>query len=527
MPPTPLPVVAVHREPRFDLLTEPWLPVTFNDGTVTQIGLVEAFCEGHRIADIVEPDPLERYALTRFLIAESYLLVDALAGHDWRSTARSGAPLPADRVREWFKGQNDRFWLFHPTTPFMQDPSIRSAVTVTNPKKLHRYPVLLPHVPSGTNEVWKYEQEAAGDAGLSFAEAARALVVRHFGAVPGNEMSARYTGGATKYVMGGLIPTTASGHTATHALLRSATLLQTVLSNHVKTVSADTGKVLCWQDPNPLNVRSTLWAYTASHAAAYLAEPDDDRVRTLLRSPRAADPQVWKKVMLDVRDGDPHTLRYPRKNRKPSEPQTSKHSLPTGESAARFAFGFHQRLDEHKRFEPGVILRSERTFPCPGALQFVSVSFGGSTSLRLQTVYELVADRDAFEMPASQHKVLLTVLTRVGGKSQSARSYLCSYVPDAVIGKDADPAARDAVRGKVEAAFWDALDRIFDDVLRQAVAGHTVSQIDTDAWRDGVVRSVLGVYDEMTRRYSTGGVSAAHIARYSDLLRHRLREVLV
>jgi len=59
---------------KFDVLTEPWIPVISNDGKTTEFGILDVLMKAHELSEVVCENPLETYAVQRFLIA---FLMDA------------------------------------------------------------------------------------------------------------------------------------------------------------------------------------------------------------------------------------------------------------------------------------------------------------------------------------------------------------------------------------------------------------------------------------------------------------------
>lgn len=108
--------------PAFNLLDEPWIPVRTHAGEVFDINLSDALLKAGDYAALAETSPPNLIALYRLLLA---MLHRAL-------TTQHGKWSDADRARWFREGQpeapirayldqwRERFWLFHPTDPFMQ-----------------------------------------------------------------------------------------------------------------------------------------------------------------------------------------------------------------------------------------------------------------------------------------------------------------------------------------------------------------------------------------------------------------------
>lgn len=58
-----------HKDDPFNLLDAPWIPVLRHDGTNDRVGILQALAEAHRIRTIAAPNPMDRVAILRFLLA--------------------------------------------------------------------------------------------------------------------------------------------------------------------------------------------------------------------------------------------------------------------------------------------------------------------------------------------------------------------------------------------------------------------------------------------------------------------------
>jgi CRISPR system Cascade subunit CasA len=111
-----------HAEPAFNLLVEPWLPVIRLDGSRGAVGLCVLFDRSREIRGLAESSPTSFIALHRLLLALTHRALTLHMGRwgdgDRARWYRDG--LPADAFERYFAKWADRFWLFHPTHPFMQ-----------------------------------------------------------------------------------------------------------------------------------------------------------------------------------------------------------------------------------------------------------------------------------------------------------------------------------------------------------------------------------------------------------------------
>lgn len=106
----------------FNLLDEPWVPVRFLDGQVRDVGLFELFEQAQHISAVAETSPPNLVAIYRVLLAITHRALTT--GHGpWKDADRARwyqEGLPVDALKTYLTQWRDRFWVFHPTHPFMQ-----------------------------------------------------------------------------------------------------------------------------------------------------------------------------------------------------------------------------------------------------------------------------------------------------------------------------------------------------------------------------------------------------------------------
>ena len=106
----------------FNLLDEPWLPVSFPDGRVRDVGLLELFQQAAQVSSLAETSPPSMVALHRLLLAITHRALTHTHG-SWKDRDRAHwyrEGLPREALRHYLENWRERFWLFHPEHPFMQ-----------------------------------------------------------------------------------------------------------------------------------------------------------------------------------------------------------------------------------------------------------------------------------------------------------------------------------------------------------------------------------------------------------------------
>lgn len=156
---------------RFDLTSEPWIPVRFDDG-VRELSLRGAFREAGRARAVVGELPTTGFALTRLLVAILYAAVRDAAAESpietWRHVWGGGTSL-AEITDPYLDDWAHRFDLLHPSEPFYQVAGLRTAKgEVSGLEKL------IADVPNG--RPFFTTRLGRGTARISLAEGARWVV---------------------------------------------------------------------------------------------------------------------------------------------------------------------------------------------------------------------------------------------------------------------------------------------------------------------------------------------------------------
>lgn len=123
--------------PAFNLLDEPWLPVRTPDGAVREVGLSQALLHAGDYAALAETAPPNLIALYRLLLAVLHRALTTQHGA-WKDADRArwfreGLPEPA--IRAYLEQWRERFWLLHPSHPFMQVAALADAVETRDKRK--------------------------------------------------------------------------------------------------------------------------------------------------------------------------------------------------------------------------------------------------------------------------------------------------------------------------------------------------------------------------------------------------------
>lgn len=120
----------------FNLLDEPWVPVRFTGRSeVHDVGLLELFEKSKQITMLAETSPPNLIALYRLLLAITHRALTRAYGV-WKDADRAQwyrDGLPVDALHEYLEQERERFWMFHPESPFMQ-VSVLEKATETRDK---------------------------------------------------------------------------------------------------------------------------------------------------------------------------------------------------------------------------------------------------------------------------------------------------------------------------------------------------------------------------------------------------------
>jgi len=152
----------------FNLLDEPWIPVVSQGWQRRDVSLVELFNDWHSLREIQGDNPPTTLAIYRFLLAILHRAYQGPKNIDhWEEIQQDNGKKAIAYLNQW----RDRFDLFHPDYPFMQDAAIQAkdAGEVYLASALHG---------NNTSTVFCHEHQWS-NADLTFPESARLVLRLH------------------------------------------------------------------------------------------------------------------------------------------------------------------------------------------------------------------------------------------------------------------------------------------------------------------------------------------------------------
>jgi CRISPR system Cascade subunit CasA len=177
----------MNNEKEFNLLYEPWIIVVDGNNQQLTVSMLDLFKNAHEYKGLAGELPTQDIALLRLLLAVLYAVftkvdvdgnpseiktnADALGR--WKSLWEKGE-FPYEEIKQYLKYYEDRFWLFHPETPFYQVAGLQTDKGDTNPVTK-----IIADVPP--REMRRFFSNRSGKqiTSLIFCEAARWLIHLH------------------------------------------------------------------------------------------------------------------------------------------------------------------------------------------------------------------------------------------------------------------------------------------------------------------------------------------------------------
>jgi CRISPR system Cascade subunit CasA len=110
-------------ERRYSLIDEPWIQVVMNDGSKQEVSLRTLFNDVSSISRLDGDSVTQDICLLRIITAICYDALDPVIEESWMDYYQNG--LPSQKIIAYLDQYEDRFWLFHPTHPFMQQYDLK------------------------------------------------------------------------------------------------------------------------------------------------------------------------------------------------------------------------------------------------------------------------------------------------------------------------------------------------------------------------------------------------------------------
>ncbi len=96
------------KDPEYNLLDEPWIPIRLLDGSITNVGLLELVERTSDIADLACELPTQNIAIQRLILAIAYRVATPSNEQEWARQWNEGAP--TDLMLEYLEEWRDRFF---------------------------------------------------------------------------------------------------------------------------------------------------------------------------------------------------------------------------------------------------------------------------------------------------------------------------------------------------------------------------------------------------------------------------------
>lgn len=498
-----------------------------------RVGLREVLTDAHLLRiDGSARGPLWVHSTHRLLIALAYLVYAHDPDHPWDEVSEGRAPLPPDAIDATLRRLADHLWLHHPDTPFLQQLGVLDLMDGTANKDPLRalqsstdpFWSLLPDVPSKSNTAWfgRAHERPAPDA----ADAACAVLVRHYFALPGNEAPNRAAegksskGGATGLTHRGRSFVTIAGPTL------AATLARNLLADWTDLIGPSTPTFLEQPDQlarhaAPLN---PLWTYTASAAATVLIPtpdlPDGYRV---VRTPALYGPAATAALKTVIADNDPHALRV---DAKTAGQPYSYVGLSTSGNDLDLTRRFYRDLVDQSSLHAPTLLAPHALVGETRAGRDVDVlvidGAGGAMGPRIAATATFHPPSGAFTIDRDRAAAYLEIANRVSAASGSASNRVGWHVYLVLSPEQAAPApgwlyptCHERVAGAVE--------HVLRGILKRCADPHQpLPDALDDTQKATVNQAALDVFDQIVAPYAGRPSSLPHVITQRRALRSDL-----
>ena len=224
-----------------NLTTDAWIPVLRADGCRAEVSLLEAFTQGHEIADL-SVRPHERIALLRLLICIAQAALDGPKNeNEWRGCLQQIPQRVADYLAKW----RHAFELFGNQQRFLQVPNLKS--TKADDGEANTVDKLDLAFACGNNSTL-FDNSGGSTRSFTSAELAQMLVTFQSFAPGGTTSYAKWNGTATRRSAGAAVCIASS---PLHAFIRKGSLLTTVHANLLtkESFSEHAGRGGLWGEP--------------------------------------------------------------------------------------------------------------------------------------------------------------------------------------------------------------------------------------------------------------------------------------
>ena len=147
---------ATRQPGEFSLWDQPWIPVRMLSGELLRVGFRDALTQAHEISHPECSNPLADLVVTRLLIALA-ARIHAAPTHSnnlgewdtWADNHLAAGQFNSSAIDSYGNKWHDRFFLFHPEFPFLQDPAL-----VTDCPKTSKLNKLFLDTPAGNNPLF-------------------------------------------------------------------------------------------------------------------------------------------------------------------------------------------------------------------------------------------------------------------------------------------------------------------------------------------------------------------------------------
>lgn len=112
-----------QRADNYNLIEEKWIPVLYRDGEADRVGICKALEDAHKIRFITLANPLDFFAVHRFILTLLYWKADSAPGVEQvRASLLKKEEIPSP-ILDSIKKETNCFNLFDKSSPFLQDPN--------------------------------------------------------------------------------------------------------------------------------------------------------------------------------------------------------------------------------------------------------------------------------------------------------------------------------------------------------------------------------------------------------------------